>query len=339
MTTIPPLSSGSGGFAFLSPMKTAAVSIDLDEVHHYRAIHGLPARGAGGRGARAVFEVAVPRALALASKRGLRITFFVVAEDLEIDANADLMREALALGHEVESHSASHPYDLVRLPRGEVRREIEGSFEAIDRTLGVRPHGFRAPGYTLSDDVLDTLEQVGATFDASLLPSPPYYVAKLAALGAIFATGRMSTSIVGPPRSTMGPTEPYRPGRPPWARGARRLIEIPMRVTPGARLPVIGTSVCAMGPRIARALVRACATCDVFSFELHGMDFLDRTDGLSDLVGHVTELRRPLEARMQSLEAALDELDELAFRRTTLREIAKQLDGGHASGSLGVGRP
>ncbi|NUP12224.1 MAG: polysaccharide deacetylase family protein [Polyangiaceae bacterium] len=302
--------------------KLAAVSIDLDEVHHYRAIHGLPFPEQGGRAARAVFEWAVPRALAFAKRRDLVLTFFVVGDDLRIDANADVLKGAISEGHVVESHSMSHPYDLVRLGRDAIRREIEGSFETIERRLGKRPQGFRAPGYTLSDDVLDVLEEAGALFDASLLPSPAYYVAKLAALGAIFTTGRRSSSIVGPARAQLGPTEPYRPGRPHWIRGTRRLIEIPMRVTPGARLPVIGTSLGAVGPRVARALVRGCRAESTFSLELHGMDFLDRTDGLDDLVGHVTELARPFEARREALDAALEEIGAAGFELTTLREIA-----------------
>lgn len=303
--------------------RLAAISIDLDEVHHYRAIYGLPALPRESRAARAVFEVALPRALGWAERHGARLSLFAVSDDLRHAANVDVLSDALARGHEVESHSASHPYDLVRRSRAELTREVGASFDAIERALGSRPRGFRAPGYTLSDELLDAVESAGALFDASLLPSPPYYLAKLAALGALESVGRRSASIVGPMRPLFGPTEPYRPGRPYWERGERELVEIPMRVTPWTRLPVIGTSLGVAGPRVARALVRACRDQQTFSLELHGMDFLERTDGLEELAPHVPELGTPLVARLGALDAGISELAACGFELTTLREIAR----------------
>lgn len=303
--------------------RVAAISIDLDEVHHYRAIHGLPALPRGSRAARAVFGLALPRALDWAERHGARLTLFAVSDDLAHAENADALRAALARGHDVESHSKSHPYDLVRRSASELQREVGGSFDALERALGVRPRGFRAPGYTLSDALLDAVEQAGARYDASLLPSPAYYALKLAALGAIGAAGRRSTSIVGPLRPMFGPIEPYRPGTPYWTRGERALLEIPMRVTPGARLPLIGSSLGLAGARGARLMVRACRARPTFSLELHGMDFLEREDGLEDLAPHLPELARPLARRLAALDAALAELRTCGFELGTLREIAQ----------------
>jgi len=302
-------------------MRLAAISIDLDEVDHYRAIFGLPARPSEARPA---YDLAVGRALSFADRLGVPLTFFAVSDDLARPRSAAVLAEALRRGHAVESHSASHPYDLVRLDRDRIRAEVSGSFDAIERILGQRPEGFRAPGYTTSDALLDAVEEAGARFDASLLPSPPYWAAKVAALGSMHSAGKRSSAIIGPARATLGPTEPYRPGRPPFARGERSLVEIPMRVTRGPRLPVIGTSLGALGPRAARALVRSCMPCNTFSLELHAMDFLDASDpGLEGLPGHAVELSRGRAARQSSLEAAVGEVLDRGFSWVLLREIAR----------------
>lgn len=294
-------------------MQAAAVSVDLDELRHYRAIHGL---GTGQDGA--VFRLAIPRAMAWARQQQLPLTFFVVASDLTSAENKDVLRTALREGHAVESHSSTHPYDLVRRPSDEIRREVGGSFDAIEGTLGVRPRGFRAPGYTLSNEVLDAVEEAGGTYDASSLPSPSYYFAKLAALGAIAQAGRRSVSIVGPVRGTLGPTQPYRPQhRAWWKRGQRPLLEIPMFVTRGPRLPIIGTSLGLAGGRAA-LLVRAGLPAHYVSLELHGMDFLDVSDGLEDLRRHQPELARPLTVRMRAYDLAIAALRDAGHSFVTL---------------------
>ena len=60
-------------------MRLAAISIDLDEIHHYYAIHGLEGRG---RTTDLVYDRAVPRASDWASALGVPLTFFVVGSDL-----------------------------------------------------------------------------------------------------------------------------------------------------------------------------------------------------------------------------------------------------------------
>ena len=302
--------------------RLAAVSIDLDETHHYRRIHGLPRRD---EAAHAVYDLAIGRALAFARTLGVPITFFAVGDDLARSENAARLAKAVREGHVVESHSMSHRYDLVRGSRAEIRHEIEASFDAIERAVTRRPVGFRAPGYNVSAAVLDALEAAGAIFDASVLPSPPYAMAKLAVLFTMALVGRRSASIVGPPGALLAPTDAYRPGREPHRRGGRGLLEIPMLVTRGPRLPVIGTSIALVGERAARALVRACGRPRVASLELHGIDFLSPDDGIGDIAAVERQLRVPLSTRVAALTAASRELMSRGYRFTTLETIARSV--------------
>src|SRR5262249_1192551 len=72
-----------------TPVRLAAGSIDLDEIHHYYTIHGLEGRG---RAADAVYDRAVPRAADWAESLGVPLTFFVVGADLARPENVETVR-------------------------------------------------------------------------------------------------------------------------------------------------------------------------------------------------------------------------------------------------------
>lgn len=313
-----------------------AVSLDLDEVHLHLAIHGLggpladrsPARGAAlprhPGGDRAAYRFGLPRALGWAASAGVPLTLFAVSGDARHGDVARALRAASDAGHPVESHSASHPYDLVRLDDAAQRREVAGSVDALAQITGRRPAGFRAPGYLVDDRLLDRIEEAGLLYDASVLPSPPYVAAKCVAMAAIALRGGRSASLARGARMAVAPTVPYRPGRPFFRRGGRGIVELPVAVLPGLRLPVIGTSIGALPVAMARLAARAMARATFVGLELHAMDFLDRADpGVGPLVGHQPELRRSLEARMASLRAFVAELVGLGFAPTTLEASAR----------------
>lgn len=300
----------------------AAVSVDIDEVHHYFAIHGLPAPEVASR---AAYDVALPRLGAWAEARGIPLTFFAVGEDLDRAESAATLRVLARRGHAIESHSRSHRYDLTRLAPGEIAREVEGGARAIERATGRRPAGFRAPGYTVSDELFDALEDAGVAFDSSVFPCPPYYLAKAAVMARMRIAGRASRSILDTPRVLAAPRAPYRPGRPWHRRGARSFVELPIQVTPTLRLPFIGSSVSLAGVRGARLLANGVAREPFVNLELHAMDFLDAADGLDALAPHVAELRVPLSRRVSALDAALDALVAARFAFVTLEEAARAL--------------
>jgi hypothetical protein len=299
--------------------RISSVSVDVDEVHHYFAIHGLPVPEGG---ARAAYDVALPRIAAFAEGYGLPVTFFVVGEDLARPESAAVVRVLASRGHAIESHSLSHRYDLTRLDRDTIAREVEEGARAIASVTGRRPAGFRAPGYTVSDALFDALEDAGVAYDASVFPCPPYYLAKAAAMAAMRAAGRTSRSILDTPRVLGAPVRPYRPGRPWWKRGGRKFVELPVQVTPGLRLPFIGTWVGYFGERGARWLAERCAGEAFVNLELHAMDFLDVSDGLAALGARQPELRVPLGKRMAALTAALDVLKGAGHAFVSMEEAA-----------------
>lgn len=305
--------------------RLAAVSVDLDEIPCYSAIHGLEAPTDDA--AHAIYRRAVPRLARLFDDEGIDATFFAIGRDLDDGRAAATLRELAGAGHELANHSLDHLYDLTRRDRETVRRQVAGGLDAIERATGVRPVGFRAPGYTITDEVFEVLADEGVRYDSSVFPCPAYWSAKALAIGAIRLRGRRSHSIVDDPRVLLSPADPYRVGRPYWRRGDG-LVELPIGVTRdlSGRLPYIGTSVVLAGERGVRTLTRLVAGRPLVNLELHGIDLADaREDGLEWLAPHQPDLRRTAAGKEAALRAAIGTLRAAGYRFVTLREAATRL--------------
>ena len=303
-------------------MRLASVSVDLDEIPNYFEIHGLGEPS--GAAASLVYDVALARLRDLAEAAGLPLTLFTIGRDVARSEARQGLREAASKGHEIANHSLDHRYDLVRLGRDEIARQIGESARIIEEATGQEPVGFRAPGYTITDEVFDVLAELGVSYDASVFPCPAYFAAKTAAIGAITLRGRRSRSIVDTPRVLLAPTRPYRVGRPYWKRGTG-LLEIPVQVTRGLRLPLIGTSVTLAGPSRARLLAKMCVGEPLVNLELHGIDVLDAADGLESLRPHQPDVRVPHRRKLDALFAVVQELRAAGYSFVTMREAAAQL--------------
>jgi peptidoglycan/xylan/chitin deacetylase (PgdA/CDA1 family) len=304
-------------------LRLASISIDLDEVPRYAAIHGLQAPT--GPVAHAVYDRCVPRLLSWLDDESIRATFFTVGEDLERAQNRKTIVALHDAGHEVANHSYQHHYDLTRRTIHELRQEVERGAAIIEEVCGKRPVGFRAPGYTVSEALYDVLESSGVQYDSSVFPCPSYYAAKLAALAVMGLRGRRSTSIVGSATVLRAPREPYHVGRPYWRRGSG-VLELPIGVTPW-QLPYIGTSLVLGGRRIAAGLSRQMIGREMINLELHGFDVADAArDGLGALTPYRTDLKRTAEAKLDALRAALRVIRDAGYELVTLEEAAIRIN-------------
>ncbi len=295
----------------------AAVSVDLDEIGNYFAIHGLEA----GSRRHLVYDVAIARLLDWAGALSIPLTLFAVGEDLERLQSAATLRGAHRCGHEIANHSYSHKYDLVKRNYNEQVEEIARGASAIERAVGTRPVGFRAPGYTVSDGLFVAMRECGVGYDSSVFPCPAYYAAKTSAIAAIALRGRKSRSIVDDPRVLTASTRAYRIGKPYWRRGDG-LRELPIQVTRGLRLPYIGTTLTLAGPLGTRWLTRMCLGEPLVNLELHGIDVLDATDDLDALVPHQPDVRVPLRTKLDSLSEAVSILRKRGYQFVVLSEAA-----------------
>lgn len=299
--------------------RLCAVSVDLDEIPNYFAIHGLPSPH--GDAAHAVYRLALSRLRTFAARCEIPLTLFAVGADARRDENAGILRRMAEAGHEVANHSLDHLYDLSRLPPTELRRQIVEAVDVIQAATGTRPTGFRAPGYVVTDAMIDVLREAGVRYDSSVFPCPAYYGAKAAAMGMIALRGRSSRSIVDTPRVLAAPTRPYRLGRPYTSRGAGP-VELPVQVTRGARLPYIGTTLTLAGPRKARWLTRMVVGEPLVNLELHGIDVLDASDGLAALLRHQPDVGIAVEHKLETLSQVVGMLRDAGYAFVRLDEAA-----------------
>lgn len=304
-------------------MRICALSVDLDEIHHYYAIHGSRP-GSGEAGQHAVYDIAVPRFRDFATAQRLPLTLFAVGADMSRLDNGRSLRALAAAGHEIANHTFDHHYDLSRRPGVEIREQIAKANDALELHTGQRPVGFRAPGYVMSEDVYAAVADCGMAYSSSVFPCPYYYAAKLAVLGTLWLRGKTSKSIVGGPRALTAPIEPYHVGRPYWQKGSG-ILELPIQVTPGLRLPFIGTNLTLLGPDLARRMARSLVGRELINLELHGVDLLDQHDHLAALAAQQLDLRLPLERKWAVLGAVVEELRGAGYAFVRLDEAARQL--------------
>jgi len=264
-------------------MRRAAVNVDVDSLSLYYRIHGLDEASATD----VVWTRGVPRFAALFEDLGVKATFFVVASDLEQSPAARREAEALVqAGHELASHTWSHPFDLTRQPRESIAEELGRARTLLSEVRGAPVSGFRAPGYTMSDEVFAELADEGYAYDSSIFPCPPYYLAKAAVLGMMALRGRTSESILDSPSIMWARTRPHQ---------LKGVLEFPITVLPWLRAPFIGTSLLMMGQR-GYGLIRPWLRSVPFvNLEFHGIDLCDlEADGIDPALLKQPDLRVPL---------------------------------------------
>jgi hypothetical protein len=317
--------------------RLANVSIDLDGLRFYHRIHGIeePADPV------AIFTVALPRFVELFAEHGIRATLFVIAEDLDRGVVVDALRKAMSAGHEVASHTFHHPYDLRSWSERGIATEIAEAEDAIRDALGVRPVGFRTPGYNVDTRIVRILAERGYRYDSSVFPCPPYYFAKAAVMAAMALTGKQSGSSMTDPASLRAPLQPYRPSRWDFSqRGDRKhslpLWEIPIGVTRVTRLPVIGTSIGALSPMGANVLYRTgLAGSPTIQLEFHGIDLMDFNDGLANaLVRRQPDARRPWQTKRATFASMFSAIGR-SYSWVTLDELSQGLE--QAAGPIVIG--
>jgi peptidoglycan/xylan/chitin deacetylase (PgdA/CDA1 family) len=210
----------------------ASLSLDLDNLWSYMKIHGDP----GWQTRPSYLDAVVPYVLDVLERERLRITFFVVGADAAETRNHAALRSIVTAGHEVGNHSFEHEPWLHLYSREQLEREVDTTDDAIEAATGVRPNGFRGPGFSWCPELLEVLSARGYVYDASTLPTWLGPIART----YYFWTARLSAEererrkgLFGAFADGLRPNKPYR-----WSlRAGRELLEIPVTTIPGVRTP------------------------------------------------------------------------------------------------------
>src|SRR5438132_1405218 len=148
-------------------MRLASISVDLDSLPHYCRIHGLPESLLDERAKGLVYGAAIERFRGLLAEANLPATFFAIGEDLADAGARAALEDCAKAGIEIGNHSHTHDYALSRFTAEEIAKELALADEAIEKAVGKRPRGFRAPGYTLSPALYQALCARGFAYDSS----------------------------------------------------------------------------------------------------------------------------------------------------------------------------
>lgn len=183
------------------------IGIDFEHITHtpaYRSLETAPQ-------IEIPIETITNRLLDLFKRHGVQATFFVVSEFAE--RYPDLIRTIADEGHEIASHTASHP-SLTSVASAEKRAELQDSKRTLEEITGRSVVGFRAPTFQLDDEVYSLLAEEGYTYSSSVMPSVP---------------------IPGFYSNDFAFADPTRITTP-----TKELVELPLAVSPGLRVPVSG---------------------------------------------------------------------------------------------------
>ena len=215
-----------------------------------------------------VVTVGVERLLSIFEKCGVKATFFVVARDLGASRKVELLKEIVARGHEIASHGFNHKY-LSSLNKEHIKKEIAGSKEALEKTLGITIAGFKAPGFAASKEMAAALEDAGYLYDSSVFATSCGFLMEL-----VSKIPYMKTEMF------FAPSAPYTPSRRNIFRhGNSGIIEIPVTAMPFIRTPA-HFSYAVIGGRVYASMVRASlrlASPKVVNYLFHPLDLVDGT--------------------------------------------------------------
>jgi polysaccharide deacetylase family protein (PEP-CTERM system associated) len=101
-----------------------------------------------------------------------RATFFALG--MTAERYPDLIREVAGRGHELACHGFAHERVHMQTPDG-FRRDVERCAELLEHLGGRRPHGYRAPAFSITRDTpwaYETLSELGFRYDSSQYDSP-----------------------------------------------------------------------------------------------------------------------------------------------------------------------
>lgn len=145
--------------------QAAVVHVDLDGAPWIFGHHGWSWSQPGDP----IFESGMERLLSFLDENDLRATLFTIAADLDVPEKAAWLARAVAAGHEIASHSTTHP-EFDGLGEEARRRELHDSRARLEDALGTPVVGFRMPNYQIDRGSLEMLAESGYQWDSSVFP-------------------------------------------------------------------------------------------------------------------------------------------------------------------------
>ncbi len=289
--------------------KVASVSLDLDNQWSYMKTHG----DSGWDSFPSYLDVVVPRIIDFFEKRQTKITVFVVGQDASIESNHDSLRSIANAGHEIGNHSFNHEPWLHLYSDDELLEEFQKSEQAILTATGQRTLGFRGPGFSFSNEVLNVLAQRGYRYDGSTFPTFLGPVAR----AYYFFSSTLNKQEKQDRKQLFGKfSEGFRPNKPfQWQIGDQQLLEIPVTTMPIFKLPIHASYIfylAGYSKTLARFYFwKAMKMCWMMGVQpsllLHPLDFMDIDD--CPELAFFPAMKTPAQKKIDLLDRCLDMME------------------------------
>lgn len=308
-------------------MQRAIISCDLDTVDRHLQGYGIEDLPPCDR----IYRTAVPRFVELLAELEIPAVFFVIARDAEQEKV--LLCEIAGAGHEIASHSLTHPQPFRTLDDANLEREVRESRERLRAITGQEIVGFRTPAWDVDDRVLDAVAAAGYSYDASSFPTPALIASRYAVSAR--SEGRFDAFRLATLRRALGRTKPH-PLPAHGVPGAPPLFEFPVAVTPLLRVPVYHTMSYFLPPwMFERSLASAVRAPGILSYELHAADLLDLSDdGVDPRMSRHPGMDRPVREKREALAHVLRTIRdarEVTTYEATLAELRAEAERGVAA--------
>jgi peptidoglycan/xylan/chitin deacetylase (PgdA/CDA1 family) len=258
----------------------------------------------------------VPRLLDLLGELGVPGVLFTIGRDA--DAQRALLRRATGAGHEVASHSLTHPQPFSTLDDDALRTQLVTSRARLSEASGCEVVGFRAPAWDVDARVLHQVHTAGYRYDASVFPTPVLIASRVSAYRR--STGKRSIFAMDLVGHAFAPVRPHAVGN-----GAGDLVEFPIAVTPRLRLPVYHTLAYLVPRALFERNLRALLRSDLpVCYEFHAADLLDlAADRVDARMRRHPGMREPLARKRARLRETLRAIAD-ARRVTTYRAVTEE---------------
>jgi peptidoglycan/xylan/chitin deacetylase (PgdA/CDA1 family) len=304
----------------------AAITIDVDTLWDNYKGHGVTRPGGYTW---AEFRMGLETLHEFFDRYDVRTTLFMVGEDLRQPQNHDSVKAMHSAGHEISNHTSTHAQGFRLLSAPEKEAELAGMEKALEAIIGVRPVGFRSPGWNVSDDALDILRRRGYLYDSSVFPTTLMPLLKFLHWRSMSDRSRGDRTTMGQMSYLFAPTRPYRTASSSLGRrGGARFMEFPMTVVPLVRMPFFATFQLATGKTLFDLSYKAIRGAGLpIQYLFHLSDFVDYShpdlEGLIPGSGNYVPqaLRTPLEEKLKVFGHVMDTI-AADYEFTTLKQWA-----------------
>lgn len=257
--------------------KLVSFHVDMDSPATLLRYYGIKNVKFTGDDLNVFYEIAINRVLELFDRYNVKATFFCVGDELESNTNIrKIIKDMYVNGHEIANHTYTHFHGLTKLKEKEIFFEIEKCSDIIEGIIGVRPVGFRAPGYDINNKIIEILEALNFKYDSSGFWSilnpliKMYNKLKSKDKDVRYCFGENSKLLL---------SYPYFPSNENWLRKTsyRKIMELPMPRTNILNLPFY-SNFHLMAPKFYRKFALKHIKVNYFVYLFHLIEFVDLKD-------------------------------------------------------------